>query len=174
MVVLATRSAFLDDHSKSGLAQHILGYLLSQLNSITFLAETRPAEVYFQMHLLSEQQRDGSSSLPVVKKSSQNPLRWNLHAIHLNPSCLRYWKMLFNSSSYHTWSGLQILFESVFFFYFLSLGLFLGNKTKIECCTVFCYFLEELIMLIFAVEFELLYSIWLWLCVPFFSLDIIH
>lgn len=61
--------------------------------------EIRPAEIYFQMHLLCKQQRDGSSSFPVVE-ASQSPLRWNLHAIHLNPSCLRYWKVLLNSSGY--------------------------------------------------------------------------
>ncbi|XP_021867566.2 tetratricopeptide repeat protein SKI3 [Spinacia oleracea] len=47
--------------------------------------ETRPAEVYFQMHLLALGS-DGSDY--------GDPLSWVLRAVHLNPSCLRYWRVL--------------------------------------------------------------------------------
>ncbi|KAL6013537.1 Superkiller protein 3 [Asimina triloba] len=52
--------------------------------------ETRPAEVYFQMHLLARQSTGGSECVEL----SQSPLRWILRAIHSNPSCSRYWRVL--------------------------------------------------------------------------------
>ncbi|XP_043711389.1 LOW QUALITY PROTEIN: tetratricopeptide repeat protein SKI3-like [Telopea speciosissima] len=55
--------------------------------------EMRPAELYFQMYLLARQLKDGSDSASNVE-SYQSPKRWVLRAIHLNPSCLRYWKVL--------------------------------------------------------------------------------
>ncbi|KAL3514915.1 hypothetical protein ACH5RR_027632 [Cinchona calisaya] len=58
--------------------------------------EKRPAELYFQMHLLAKQDKDGSNSSSTLG-SSQSALRWVLQAIHLNPSSLRYWKVLQNS-----------------------------------------------------------------------------
>ncbi|XP_027149171.1 tetratricopeptide repeat protein SKI3 isoform X2 [Coffea eugenioides] len=53
----------------------------------------RPAELYFQMHLLAKQERESSRTSSLIE-SSQSALRWVLQAIHLNPSCLRYWKVL--------------------------------------------------------------------------------
>ncbi|KAM7521358.1 hypothetical protein LguiB_020320 [Lonicera macranthoides] len=50
----------------------------------------RPAELFLQMHLVSRQSSDSSSSV----EPYQSPLKWILRAIHLNPSCLRYWKVL--------------------------------------------------------------------------------
>ncbi|OMP02501.1 Tetratricopeptide TPR-1 [Corchorus capsularis] len=55
--------------------------------------EMRPAELYFQMHLLarqSESESDGSSRV----ECWQSPRQWVLRAIHSNPSSLRYWKVL--------------------------------------------------------------------------------
>ncbi|XP_021600891.2 tetratricopeptide repeat protein SKI3 isoform X4 [Manihot esculenta] len=55
--------------------------------------EMRPAELFFQMHLLarrSEVQIDSSSNVEFC----QSPLKWILRSIHTNPSCLRYWKVL--------------------------------------------------------------------------------
>lgn len=52
--------------------------------------EMKPAELYFQMHLLC------SSNSSTTLGSSR--LRWILQAIHLNPSSLRYWKVLQNST----------------------------------------------------------------------------
>ncbi|XAR61481.1 hypothetical protein NMG60_11015921 [Bertholletia excelsa] len=54
--------------------------------------EMRPAELFLQMHLLSRESKDSSDSHPRVE-STQSPQRWILRAIHLNPSCLRYWKV---------------------------------------------------------------------------------
>ncbi|KAL3645407.1 hypothetical protein CASFOL_010587 [Castilleja foliolosa] len=50
--------------------------------------ERRPAELLFQMHLLSRQQKGG------VMPYGNSSLSWLLRAIHMNPSCLRYWKFL--------------------------------------------------------------------------------
>ncbi|XP_042507077.1 tetratricopeptide repeat protein SKI3 [Macadamia integrifolia] len=55
--------------------------------------EMRPAELYFQMYLLAMQLKAGSDSASNIE-SYQSPKRWVLRAIHLNPSCLRYWKVL--------------------------------------------------------------------------------
>ncbi|XP_052201463.1 tetratricopeptide repeat protein SKI3 isoform X2 [Diospyros lotus] len=55
--------------------------------------DMRPAELFFQMHLLSRQSKDDSESSSSVELS-QTPQSWILRAIHLNPSCLRYWKVL--------------------------------------------------------------------------------
>ncbi|KAH6780547.1 Tetratricopeptide repeat superfamily protein [Perilla frutescens var. hirtella] len=53
----------------------------------SWIPENRPAELFFQMHLLSRQ-----SSRGVDYKDSS--MRWILRAIHMNPSCSRYWKFL--------------------------------------------------------------------------------
>ncbi|KAL1560754.1 tetratricopeptide repeat protein SKI3 isoform X2 [Salvia divinorum] len=45
--------------------------------------ENRSAELLFQMHLLSRESSHGESSMS-----------WILQAIHMNPSCSRYWKVL--------------------------------------------------------------------------------
>lgn len=54
-----------------------------------------PAEVYFQMHLLAIQATSVVSNQGMnTIESSLNPASWVLRAIHLNPSCRRYWKVL--------------------------------------------------------------------------------
>ncbi|XP_020253519.1 LOW QUALITY PROTEIN: tetratricopeptide repeat protein SKI3-like [Asparagus officinalis] len=52
--------------------------------------EMRPAELYFQMHLLSNSGPKQQHNIEL----SQSPRTWILRAIHLNPSCSRYWKVL--------------------------------------------------------------------------------
>lgn len=56
-------------------------------------SDTMPAEVYFQMHLLAKDSKYGAdaSSHPECQLS---PEKWILKAIHLNPSCMRYWNTL--------------------------------------------------------------------------------
>ncbi|XP_022158433.1 tetratricopeptide repeat protein SKI3 isoform X2 [Momordica charantia] len=54
--------------------------------------DMRSAELLFQMHLFAKQSKVGSDQLGV--ESRQPPLRWVLRAIHVNPSCMRYWKVL--------------------------------------------------------------------------------
>ncbi|XP_024020114.1 tetratricopeptide repeat protein SKI3 isoform X1 [Morus notabilis] len=58
----------------------------------TWPPEMRPAELFFQMHLLARQSRAGPDSSNV--ECCQSPQRWVLRAIHTNPSCVRYWKVL--------------------------------------------------------------------------------
>ncbi|KAM0941484.1 putative tetratricopeptide-like helical domain superfamily [Dioscorea sansibarensis] len=55
--------------------------------------EMRPAELYFQMSLLARQPNKGSNQNSNVELS-QSSEKWLLRAIHLNPSCLRYWRVL--------------------------------------------------------------------------------
>ncbi|KAK8580743.1 hypothetical protein V6N12_070998 [Hibiscus sabdariffa] len=55
--------------------------------------EMRPAELFFQMHLLARQVESESDSSSRVE-CCQSPLQWVLRAIHTNPSDLRYWKVL--------------------------------------------------------------------------------
>lgn len=55
--------------------------------------EMRPAELFFQMHLLARQSKSMSISSSNVE-FCQSPERWILRAIHTNPSCIRYWKVL--------------------------------------------------------------------------------
>lgn len=62
--------------------------------------EARPAEIYFQLHLLSEQKK-GKLNLSYDLDSFPTPSRWILQAIHLYPSCLRYWRVLLNLSRRH-------------------------------------------------------------------------
>lgn len=57
-----------------------------------FLTDMRSAELLFQMHLLAKQSKVGSDQLRI--ELWQSPLRWVLRAIHVNPSCMRYWKVL--------------------------------------------------------------------------------
>ncbi|BAU00867.1 hypothetical protein VIGAN_10250300 [Vigna angularis var. angularis] len=56
-------------------------------------SEMRPAELYFQMHLLARELKVGPNFTSSME-SSQSPLRWVIRAIHMNPSCMRYWKVL--------------------------------------------------------------------------------
>ncbi|KAL5778461.1 hypothetical protein ACOSP7_011387 [Xanthoceras sorbifolium] len=64
-----------------------------RLEWFTWPPEMRPAELFFQMHLLAMQSKDGLDSSSRVE-SCQSPQKWVLRAIHTNPSCLRYWKVL--------------------------------------------------------------------------------
>ncbi|KAM7253000.1 hypothetical protein ACFE04_025618 [Oxalis oulophora] len=59
----------------------------------TWPPEMRPAELYLQMHLLATWSKGGPDYMSRVV-SSKSPLKWVLHAIHTNPSCSRYWKVL--------------------------------------------------------------------------------
>lgn len=56
-------------------------------------AEMRPAELYFQMHLLAKQSSPGPNQQHSIELS-HSPHTWLLRAIHLNPACSRYWKVL--------------------------------------------------------------------------------
>ncbi|XP_014520682.1 tetratricopeptide repeat protein SKI3 isoform X3 [Vigna radiata var. radiata] len=56
-------------------------------------SEMRPAELYFQMHLLARELKVGPNFTSSME-SSQSPMRWVIRAIHMNPSCMRYWKVL--------------------------------------------------------------------------------
>ncbi|KAF5462290.1 hypothetical protein F2P56_018311 [Juglans regia] len=55
--------------------------------------EMRPAELFFQMHLLARQSKSAPNSTSNIE-FCQSPERWVLRAIHTNPSCVRYWKVL--------------------------------------------------------------------------------
>lgn len=55
--------------------------------------EMRPAELFFQMHLLARQLKDEAKCTSTVE-SWQSPEKWVIRAIHTNPSCSRYWKIL--------------------------------------------------------------------------------
>ncbi|XP_057975625.1 tetratricopeptide repeat protein SKI3 isoform X2 [Malania oleifera] len=54
--------------------------------------EMRPAELFLQMHLLARELKSWSESSSNL--GSQSPKRLILQAIHLNPTCLRYWRVL--------------------------------------------------------------------------------
>ncbi|XP_052134497.1 tetratricopeptide repeat protein SKI3 isoform X1 [Oryza glaberrima] len=56
--------------------------------------ELRPAELYFQMHLLATQSNAATSQQNQLVETMQTPEKWLLRAIHLNPSCSRYWTAL--------------------------------------------------------------------------------
>lgn len=56
-------------------------------------SEMRPAELYFQMHLLARQLNVGPNATCSME-SSQSPQSWVIRAIHMNPSCMRYWRVL--------------------------------------------------------------------------------
>ncbi|XP_068305808.1 tetratricopeptide repeat protein SKI3 [Pyrus communis] len=58
----------------------------------TWPPEMRPAELFFQMHLLAKQSKASPQSSSV--EFCQSPQRWVLRAIHTNPSCMRYWTVL--------------------------------------------------------------------------------
>ncbi|KAF4367677.1 tetratricopeptide repeat protein SKI3 [Cannabis sativa] len=62
-----------------------------RLEWYTWSPEMRPAELFFQMHLLAKESRGGPDS---SLEYCQTPLRWVLRAVHTNPSCMRYWKVL--------------------------------------------------------------------------------
>ncbi|GAB2271736.1 hypothetical protein Dimus_006566 [Dionaea muscipula] len=51
-----------------------------------------PAEVYFQLHLLARQTTGDESQSSFRETTTVD--NWILKAIHLNPSCSRYWKVL--------------------------------------------------------------------------------
>ncbi|KAL6176261.1 hypothetical protein ACLB2K_052896 [Fragaria x ananassa] len=58
----------------------------------TWPPEMRPAELFFQMHLLAKQSKASSDTSSI--EFCQSPQGWVLRAIHTNPSCMRYWKAL--------------------------------------------------------------------------------
>ncbi|XP_050376108.1 tetratricopeptide repeat protein SKI3 [Argentina anserina] len=58
----------------------------------TWPPELRPAELFFQMHLLAKQSKASADSTSI--EFCQSPRGWVLRAIHTNPSCMRYWKVL--------------------------------------------------------------------------------
>ncbi|PKA60385.1 putative UDP-N-acetylglucosamine--peptide N-acetylglucosaminyltransferase SEC [Apostasia shenzhenica] len=64
-----------------------------RLEWFSWPAEMRPAELYFQLHILAKQTSSVSNQQKNIE-SYQSPERWVLRAIHLNPSCSRYWKVL--------------------------------------------------------------------------------
>ncbi|XP_061354463.1 tetratricopeptide repeat protein SKI3 isoform X2 [Gastrolobium bilobum] len=56
-------------------------------------SEMRPAELFFQMHLLARQLKVGPNPTSGME-SSESPRKWVIRAIHMNPSCMRYWRVL--------------------------------------------------------------------------------
>ncbi|KAL9238058.1 hypothetical protein vseg_012534 [Gypsophila vaccaria] len=50
----------------------------------------RPAELYFQMHLLGQHGSEPTTG----REAYGDPQDWILRSIHLNPSCSRYWRIL--------------------------------------------------------------------------------
>ncbi|VFQ92416.1 unnamed protein product [Cuscuta campestris] len=54
--------------------------------------EMKPAEVFFQMHLVSRLSWQGGGER--LLEGYANSIRWMLQAIHLNPSSSRYWRVL--------------------------------------------------------------------------------
>ncbi|KAI3757028.1 hypothetical protein L6452_04561 [Arctium lappa] len=64
-----------------------------KLEWLSWPREMRPSEMFLLMHLVSRESQDGIYSASRMK----NPMRWILQAIHMNPSCSRYWKALQNS-----------------------------------------------------------------------------
>lgn len=63
-----------------------------RLEWLSWPPELRPAELFLQMHLLSKQLT--VSDLTSTVEFRKSSLRWILQAIHMNPSCFRYWKVL--------------------------------------------------------------------------------
>ncbi|XP_048331542.1 tetratricopeptide repeat protein SKI3 isoform X2 [Ziziphus jujuba] len=63
-----------------------------RLEWFTWPPEMRPAELFFQMNLLARESEARSDTSQV--ESCQSPQKWFLRAIHTNPSCARYWKLL--------------------------------------------------------------------------------
>ncbi|GLJ53491.1 hypothetical protein SUGI_1141270 [Cryptomeria japonica] len=65
-----------------------------RLEWLAWPAEIRPAELLFQMHLLAEQSRAMSERDKNWPETSKSSRLWLQHALHLNPSCLRYWETM--------------------------------------------------------------------------------
>uniref|UniRef100_A0A1S3Y886 DUF4283 domain-containing protein n=1 Tax=Nicotiana tabacum TaxID=4097 RepID=A0A1S3Y886_TOBAC len=65
----------------------------SEISQVGSGEESRPAELFFQMHLLARRLTEGSGAISNLEPST-SPIRWILEAIHMNPSCLRYWRAL--------------------------------------------------------------------------------
>nr|XP_033511356.1 uncharacterized protein LOC104093656 isoform X1 [Nicotiana tomentosiformis]XP_033511357.1 uncharacterized protein LOC104093656 isoform X2 [Nicotiana tomentosiformis] len=72
---------------------HLLWARICMRNTEAKTPEIRPAELFFQMHLLARRLTEGSGATSNLEPST-SPLRWILEAIHMNPSCLRYWRAL--------------------------------------------------------------------------------
>ncbi|KAK4753087.1 hypothetical protein SAY87_021885 [Trapa incisa] len=63
------------------------------LEWFTWSPDMRPAELFFQMHLLAEHSKAGNTSASAVV-SCQSPQKWVSRAIHTDPTSARYWKIL--------------------------------------------------------------------------------
>ncbi|KAF8014969.1 hypothetical protein BT93_H0690 [Corymbia citriodora subsp. variegata] len=63
------------------------------LEWFTWPPEIRPAELFLQMHLLAKNVKSADDSTSSVV-ACQSPQKWVCRAIHTNPSCSRYWKVL--------------------------------------------------------------------------------
>ena len=57
------------------------------------LAEFTPAELYFQMGLLAKISAMSNFN-PTQLLDTQSPRIWFRKAVHINPSCARYWTMV--------------------------------------------------------------------------------
>lgn len=66
---------------------------VSRFDVLCVATEMRPAELFFQMHLLARESKSAPNSTSNIEYC-QSPERWVLRAIHTNPSCVRYWKVL--------------------------------------------------------------------------------
>lgn len=56
--------------------------------------EYKPAELYFQMGLLAKISKVTNLGALEVPDSFESPRAWFRRAVHINPSCARYWTML--------------------------------------------------------------------------------
>ncbi|XP_010537256.1 PREDICTED: tetratricopeptide repeat protein SKI3 isoform X2 [Tarenaya hassleriana] len=56
--------------------------------------EMRPAELFFQMHILARQAQGRRPETGTGVENFQSTEKWVLRAIHTNPSCQRYWSVL--------------------------------------------------------------------------------
>ena len=57
------------------------------------LAELTPAELYFQMGVLAKISAVSNLN-PTELSYTQSPRIWFRKAVHINPSCARYWTMV--------------------------------------------------------------------------------
>eukprot|EP00250_Pteridium_aquilinum_P005930 c15945_g1_i1 orf=480-5567(-) len=54
----------------------------------------KPAELCFQMGILGRVSKGSNCGASEVHNSAQSPRAWFRRAVHINPSCARYWNML--------------------------------------------------------------------------------
>lgn len=60
-------------------------------NKFYHVADYKPAELCFQMGILGKVSKVSNSEIP---DTVQSPRVWFRRAVHINPSCARYWTML--------------------------------------------------------------------------------